>query len=106
MLLSGTLAQFAVNYDGKSNAVALTPGKAYEPVGGELSEGPDRSAAFAVSAQKLTLEGKALSLCAYNLAGNNFYRLRDLAPLLGFAVDYEEAGRSVVLTTGNIAAAA
>ena len=105
MLLSGTPAQFAVDYDAKANAVALTTGKTYTPVGGELAAGQDRSAALAVSAQSLTVDGEAKSLCAYNLAGYNFFRLQDLSALLGFDAAYDGESQTLHITTSAAKAA-
>ena len=87
MLLSDTPVGFSVDYDPETDAVVLKSGGAYVPVGGELSTETDRSAALAVSRQSLVADGAKLNLCAYNLAGNNFYRLQDLGAALGFNVD-------------------
>ena len=105
MLLSGTPAQFEVDYDAEANAVALSTGAAYTPVGGELAAGPDRSGALAVSAQSLTVDGEAKTLCAYNLAGNNFFRLQDLGALLGFDAVYDAESLTLYITTKTAKAA-
>lgn len=99
MLLTGTPSQFEVSYDAEANAVALTSGAAYTPVGGELNAGPDRSGSLALSAQTLTADGEAQSLCVFNLAGNNFFRLQDLSGLLGFDLDYDTDTFTVQITT-------
>ena len=101
MLLNGTSARFAVSYDQERNSVALTPGEAYTPVGGELAPGADRSGALKTSKQSLTAAGEALNLCAYNLGGNNFFRLQDLAPILGFDAEYDTETDTVLLTSGE-----
>ena len=98
MLLSDTPVRFSVDYDAETDAVVLTSGAPYTPVGGELSTETDRSAALAVSRQSLTADGESLSLCAYNLAGNNFYRLRDLGAALGFDVDEIPDANTAVIT--------
>ena len=84
MALSGGDAQFEVRYDAEQNAVIMETGKAYTPVGGELQPGPDRSAGLAVSEQSFLVDGEAVNLVAYVLAGHNYCRLSDLAALLGF----------------------
>lgn len=98
MLLSETPVSFEVRYDPETDAVTLTTGAAYTPVGGELSTGTDRSADLAVSRQSLSADGKELNLCAYNLAGNNFYRLRDLGDALGFTVEYNPDLNAAVIS--------
>ena len=101
MLLNGTSARLGVNYDPERNAVALAPGETYAPVGGELTRGADRSETLKVSKQSLTAAGEALNLCAYNLGGNNFFRLQDLAPILGFTAEYDRETDTVLLTCGE-----
>ena len=85
MALSGGASQFEVRYDPEQNAVVMETGKAYTPVGGELQPGPDRSAGLAVSEQSFLVDGEAVNLVAYVLAGHNYCRLSDLAALLGIA---------------------
>ncbi len=101
MLLSGTAAQFEVSYDPEQNAVALAAGEPYTPVGGELTPGADRSDSLKTSKQSLTADGEALNLCAYNLGGNNFFRLQDLAAVLGFHAEYDRETDSLLLTCGE-----
>ena len=97
MLLSGSPAAFSVDYDAESNTVTLETGKVYSPVGGELVPGADRSGSLAVSTQILTIDGAERSLCAYNLAGNNFFRIVDLGEAMGFDVRFEADSNTVAL---------
>ena len=106
MLLSGTDAQFEVVYDAETNAIAIETGKAYTPVGGELEEHADRSASIVVSPQTLTVDGETANLTAYNLDGNNFFRLKDLGRVLGFTVDYDEVSDAMLVYTAQTAQAA
>ena len=62
--------------------------------------------ASVLSTQKLTVNGEAIDCEKYNIDGNNYFKLRDLAYLLNgtnsqFAVDYDEAAKTVVITTGE-----
>ena len=104
MLLTGTDAQFEVIYDEETNTIVCETGKAYTPVGGELEEHADRSASICVSPQKMTVDGEEVNVTAYNLEGNNFFRLRDLARVLGFDVDYVKETRTVTVNTASLAA--
>ena len=97
MLLNGSEAQFSVDYDPAGNVITLTSGAAYVPVGGELAGGADRSGALAVSPQTLRIGGQTRTLCAFNLAGNNFYRIADLAAELGFSAEYDAQENAVLL---------
>ena len=101
MLLNGTGSQFGVGYDAAENAVLITPGQPYEPVGGELVVGEDKSASAVPSAQRVTVVGaSAAGMSVYNIGGNNFFKLRDLGNVLGFGVDYDAATNTAVVVSG------
>ncbi len=99
-LLSGTGSQFNVEYDKTSNTVVVTTGKAYEKQDGDLTLGADKSASAVRSAQKITIDGTEVAdLTAYNLAGNNFFKLRELGEKLGFGVEYDQPTDTVIVTS-------
>jgi hypothetical protein len=93
--LSGTDKQFAVGFDNASLTVTITSGRAYMPIGGELtsSKGTHRTANPTPS--KILLDGRELDLMSYNIGGFNFFRLRDIMGALGVAVTYDEATRNI-----------
>ena len=100
-VLSGTARQFDVSWDAAASAVALTSGRAYTPVGGELAAA-DGALRFAVkTSAAVSLDGRSIAPTAYNIGGNNYFRLRDLGAALGFTVDWDAASGTVVLTTGT-----
>ncbi|MBE6909964.1 MAG: hypothetical protein E7474_10415 [Ruminococcaceae bacterium] len=99
-LLSGTGSQFSVDYDAASNTIAVKTGEAYTDVGGELATGTDKSATAVRSAQKLIIDGAPVTdLTAFNIGGNNFFKLRELGEKLGFGVDYDQASNTMVVTS-------
>ena len=60
-----------------------------------------------VSKQAVTVNGVAKTLTAYNINGNNFLQLRDVALLLngtnkGFAVDFNDNTQTANLTSGAV----
>ena len=100
-LLNGTAYSFAVSWDAAANAVVIAPGFPYEPVGGELAVGADKSATAVPSAQTVWfLDAPADDLSVYNIGGNNFFKLRDLGTLLGFTVDFDSATNTAQVFTG------
>ena len=100
-LLMGTPAEFGVGYDPEANSIIVVPGMPYEPVGGELVVGEDKSATAVPSSQSLWfLDAPADGLSVYNIGGNNFFKLRDLGSLLGFTVDYDAATNTAVVLSG------
>ena len=98
-LLNGTGSQFSVSYDAATQTIAVVTGEAYEAVGGELELGTDKSATCVASPQSITVNGQALALTAYNIGGNNFFKLRELGEALNFSVEYDEATRTMVVAS-------
>ena len=98
-LLNGTGAQFEINYDAETLEIAIESGKAYTLVGGELVKGEDRSETLKASAQTIKLDGVQKALTAFNLADNNYLRLRDLCRVFGVEVEWIEETRTAALTT-------
>ena len=97
MLLQGTGSRFSVGYDDASKTVTVVTGADYAAVGGELETHGDRSYTYAQSGQSLRVNGEAVSLSAYNIGGNNFFKLRDLGQALYFTVDYDAATQTMLV---------
>ncbi len=98
-VLNGTAAQFSVTYDAATKTIACKTGEAYTAVGGEMTIGSDKSSTAQASSQSITINGKAASLTAYNIGGSNFIKLRDMGTALGFNVGYDDATKTVLITT-------
>ena len=98
-LLDGTDAQFSVAFDSERNTIVVTTGEAYETIGGELETGTDKSGSAVASAQSVEIDGAKVELAAFNIGGNNFFKLRDLGTALGFGVDYDEATATMLVTS-------
>lgn len=99
MLLKGTGSQFSVNYDAGRNTITVSTGAAYTAVGGELATGTDKSASAVRSAQSIEVNGAKVNLSAFNIGGNNFFKLRELGDQLGFDVDYDAATATMLVTS-------
>ena len=99
-LLNGTAAQFSVDYDKATDTIIVKTGESYEKQPGDLEIGADRSEKAARSRQALQINGETVTdLLVYNLAGNNFFQLRELGDKLGFGVEYDPATDTMVVTT-------
>ena len=58
------------------------------------------------SEQNLSVDGKSVSISAYNIAGNNYFKLRDVANIVSgtekeFDVGYNEKDEEIVITTNK-----
>jgi hypothetical protein len=100
--LSGTGAQFEVDYDEALKAVVLTSGRAYTPVGGELTvQAFAESREPVLSTDKVYLDGKAVDVYAFSMGYNNYFKLRDIAAALDFSVDYDAASGAIIVDTSK-----
>ncbi len=78
-VLNGTAKQFAVGYDDATKAITLTSGQPYTAVGGELTGSGGTSAVYALPSESAVyLDGIKIKLKAYNINGNNYFKLRDV----------------------------
>ncbi len=102
MAISGTEKQYEVGFDDASNAISLTSGQPYTPVGGELVVSDDLSSREATaSAAKVYLDGAEISPRAYFIDGNNYFRLRDIGAAIDFGVIWGSAGNTITLDTSS-----
>ena len=96
-LLMETTKKFSVIYDEETGIIDVRTGGAYQPIGDELEDKlADKETAIS-SPQKLRVDGEFIDVAAYNIKGYNYFRLRDLAIILDFAVIYEEETGVVTL---------
>ncbi len=97
-LLIGTRAQFDVDWSEVFHCVFLLPGDPYTPVGGELENKSLVNPIATPSQNRMLFWGDEISLCAYVIADNNYFRLRDLAILFNFGVDWDAETNTIVLS--------
>lgn len=98
-VLNGTESQFGVSFDATLGMILVTTGEPYIPVGGEMVLGADKSSTAVKSPQKLYIDGKIASITAYNIGGNNFFKLRELGETLGFGVDFDVDTGTVLISS-------
>jgi hypothetical protein len=100
--LDGSGKQFEVSYDEANNTVQITTGKAYTPVGGELTTTGDAAAKEAiVSKATVFINGVKVGLSAYLIDGFNYFKLRDIAAAVGFGVTYDETTTDIDIDTDD-----
>ncbi len=102
MVLSGTGSRFSVSFDTGKMEVYSQTGESYTAVGGELTAGEDKSKSAVPSAWSFYVNGKEVKVNAFNIGGNNYFKIRDLSDALGFFVDYDQAQNAVVVNSVNI----
>lgn len=91
---------FDVAWNDNTKQVEIITGKNYS--GTEESNGSVSSTANAVeSSSKLIIDGKETKVTAYNINGNNYYKLRDLGEGLKFNVSWQPETDAIFLYTLN-----
>ncbi len=98
--VNGTKKQFEVGFDAASNAISLKAEAAYTAVGGELEASGAAGEQQAVpSSSALLLNGEKLELGAYNINGNNYFKLRDIAKAFNIGVTWDGKLNTVGIDT-------
>lgn len=100
-IISGSEKQFEVGWDEANNAIALTSGKAYTAVGGEMSSKGSGNKTPTATNSKIYIDGKEVSLKAYNIDGNNYFKLRDVGEAFDFNVSWDSGKNTIVIATSE-----
>jgi len=102
-VLNGTEKQFSIEWDDALNKISLISGRQYIAVGGEMSMSINSDSISIKQAQPtdsiMVLDGREISLIAYNIDGYNYFRLRDIGEEINFGVDWDEADDSIRIDT-------
>ncbi len=97
-ILNGTEAQFDVQWNEESKVINLatkTPYSSKEILNPETIPG----AVARANSSPIYMDGTKIILGAYNIAGNNFFKLRDLAAMLDVGITYDPATKIIGIDT-------
>jgi D-alanyl-D-alanine carboxypeptidase len=97
--LSGTGAQFDIEWDGQNSTILLKSGEAYTVVGGEMSRGDGEKRLPDQSNVIITLDSEPVQFEAYNIEDNNYFRLRDVMRALDVYVGFDEQTYDITIDT-------
>jgi len=101
-VISGSGKQFDVSWDGDKNAINLLSGKEYTVVGGELAEvSTSGNKAATLNTAQIYLDGELVTLTAYTIDGNNYFKLRDLGQTFNFGVVWDGASNTIAIDTDS-----
>ena len=103
MAVNGTEKQFEVGWDGTKNAINLATNKAYTVTGGELTVSSSPTAKEAKpTTSKVYVNGNEVSFIAYNIGGNNYFKLRDIAKAIDFGVTWDGNSNTIGIDTSTV----
>jgi len=97
--INGSEKQFNTLWDDVNKCITLETKSSYVPAGGELSKGNGKSKIAETSTALLMMDGKYIEAEAYNIDGMNYYKLRDIARVIDFAVVWSETHNSIGIFT-------
>lgn len=100
-VLSGTGKQFEVTWDGSNKAINMLSGKPYTAVGGELAQGDGTNKTATINTATIYLDGQPVSLLAYTINQNNYFKLRDVGQAFDFDVTWDGANNTIVIDTNQ-----
>lgn len=99
MAVNGTGKQFEVSWDGTKNAVSITSGTAYTPVGGELAQPDDTPNAAYLPETAFYLDGSMIPMRSYVVNGAHYVSFSDLAANIRFSPALDEEERFAKINT-------
>ena len=95
LLLSGCEWDYAVGWSEEKQQVTLSPREQYTPIGTENKVlSPQKRTVQSVT-EPTIVEGQSHMIAAFCIDNYNYYRLRSLASVCGFDVDWDEANQTV-----------
>ena len=95
LLLSGCEWDYAVGWSEEKQQVTLSPREQYTPIGTENKVlSPQKRTVQSVT-EPTIVEGQSHMIAAFCIDDYNYYRLRSLASVCGFDVDWDEANQTV-----------
>lgn len=98
-IVNGTEKQFRVEWDQTSQSIRMTSGMSYTLVGGELSNSGTHSQTAYETTSAIYLDGEQIAFTGYSIAGNNYFKLRDMAKRFDIGIEYDEKTGQVQILT-------
>ncbi len=101
MAINGSEKNFNVGWDSANNAISLTSNQGYTSVGGELIIDANATETTPiVTNSRVYKDGEPVSFIAFNIGGNNFFKLRDIGKAFDFGIGWDNATKTITVNTG------
>lgn len=96
-MLNATEKRFGIEWNEEEQAIYLTSGEAYIPVGGEMAPKGTEKKPVLPSTHIVYLDGELVEIEAYNIDGNNYFKLVDLAVAFDIKVELEQTKDGLIV---------
>ena len=100
-MVNNTAKNFEVTWDGSKNAINLISNKAYTPVGGEMAKGDGTSKQATRTNATIFVNGGEVSMTAYTIGGNNYFKLRDVMQIFDIGVGWDATTSTATINTSE-----
>ncbi len=101
MAVSGSNKQFEVEWDESVGAINLISNKGYTPRGGELAEGVRGKVQCTPGTSEIFKDRQQVYMKAYNIRGNNYFKLRDMAKLFDIGIGWNPHAETIEINTAS-----
>lgn len=99
MVLRTTNTRFNVEWDPSLGSISLSTGVKYDIIGGELSDDNSPVLDITENTAPIYVNNNRSDLVAYTINNSNYFKIRDLAEIIGFNVSWDASTDTVVITT-------
>ncbi len=98
-LLSETPSEFSVIYNESKNTLALETGGEYIAAGTELTAIDGLPTSCSLNSRKITVDGLDVNLSVYNIDGEDYFKLDQLAAAVDFDVEEDKNTGTIVINS-------
>lgn len=98
-VVSETEKQFQVGWDNENKVINLISNESYTSVGAELAAGDGIPKEGILNTSKIYKDGQEINLTAYNINGNNYFKLRDVTEAFNIGVTWDSSTSTVGIDT-------
>lgn len=92
VILSGTDKQFSVQWDEEKRIISLKSNQSYQ---GKIAKDKTLEKSAVLNTAQLLKDNVVVTLDAYNISGNTYFKLRDIGQLFGFEVDWDAVNKTI-----------
>lgn len=101
-IMNGTEKQFDIVYDISANSISLISNSPYTADGSELKKNNVSQINASSTSSALYYENQSINMSAYNINGNNYFKLRDIASLINFAIVFDQDTNTVYIMSDSL----
>lgn len=96
-IFSGSEKGFEVSWNEDKKSIELISGQTYTSLGNEFEKPRGRDIRVVRNSAKIYKDGRELELEAYNIAGNNYFKLRDITQIFNIGTDWDGNSNSIIM---------